>query len=358
MPTTLDVARSIAEKVRFSGELDDGAQREGDPTATSQMRSIFAQHNLQISHSVTPSLAQTLDKVYERLQIPRPSVTAYVYPDPEIQATCFSSSTTDCVLSFSSGLIGLLDESELQFVAGHEIGHFLLSHGLVHHSEDTDSLEYLMRQRAKEISADRVGFIACRSLDCSIQAMMKTASGLSTENLRFDTDAFLSQLKESDSATFSLTQHSTHPSILVRCRAVLWFSFNDYSADRLTHNSEEQIRKIDSRVEKDLQRYVDGPAREGIERTRQNFAFWMTIEQSIQDGVFDKREQQVVSERFGKDKLQKFLDMIHGLTKADITDTVRTKLIESQAELEAILPLRFEEEMTNIARSVSQSLVE
>ena len=63
MPTALEIARSIAQKVRFSGELDDGTLRDGSPHATSQMRSIFAQHNLQISHAVTPSLAQSLDEL-------------------------------------------------------------------------------------------------------------------------------------------------------------------------------------------------------------------------------------------------------------------------------------------------------
>jgi len=357
MPATLEIARLIAQKVRFSGELDDGTLRDGSPHATSQMRRIFAQHNLQISHAVTPSLAQSLDEVYERLHIPHDVVTAYVVPDPAIQATCFSSSTTDCVLSFSSGLVELLDESEFQFVAGHEIGHFLLSHGLVHQSGDTESLEYLMRQRAKEISADRIGFIACKSLECSIQAMMKTASGLSTDKLRFDADAFLSQLQESDSTAYSITQSSTHPSILVRCRAVLWFSMNAYSIEDLENHSKEQIREIDSRIEKDLQRYVDGPARERIERTRKNCAFWMTIEQSIQDGHFNKQEQKVVSTKFGKDQLKKFLGLIDGLSKPEVSEIVRTKLIESREELEAILPESFEKEITGIGSSVSQSLM-
>ena len=114
---------------------------------------------------------------------------------------------------------------------------------------------------------------------------------------------------------------------------------------------------MDSRIEKHLQRYVDGPARERIERTKQNYAFWMTIEQSIQDGYFDKQEQEVVSANFGKDQLQKFLCLIDGLSKPEVSEIVRTKLIESRAELEAILPESFEEEITGISRSVSQSLM-
>ena len=114
---------------------------------------------------------------------------------------------------------------------------------------------------------------------------------------------------------------------------------------------------MDSRIEKDLQRYVDGPARERIVRTKQNYAFWMTIEESIQDGNFDKQEQEVVSANFGKDQLHKLLDLIDGLSKTEVSEIVRTKLIESREELEVILPDSFEEEITEISRSVSQSLM-
>ena len=266
MPAKLDAARLVAERVRYSGEATNEIHPDSDPEATTQMRSIFAQHNLEISHAVTPKLASTLDEVYERLRIPSKVVVAYVYADPDIQATCFSSSTAECVVSFSSGLISLLDEPELQFVAGHEIGHFLLYHGNVHQDDTFESLEYLMQQRAKEISADRIGFLACKSLDVCVRAMMKTASGLSTEEIRFDTGAFLSQLQKSDDITYSVTQTSTHPSWLVRCRAILWFSMNDFLTSSPDNWSRTKIHEMDARIEKDLRQYVDGPAREKMEK--------------------------------------------------------------------------------------------
>ncbi|MBM23175.1 MAG: hypothetical protein CMD78_02775 [Gammaproteobacteria bacterium] len=356
MTATLELARSIAESVRFTGELEFDRSGRNVASDVGGMRSIYSQHNLQISHAVTPSLARSLDEVYDRLCIPHTAVTAYVYPDPEIQATCFSTSNTDCLLSFSSGLVNLLDDSELQFVVGHEIGHFLLSHGVVDGKGDTSSLEYLMRQRAKEISADRIGFIACRSLENSVRAMMKSASGLPTQKLRFDTDAFLSQLEESEALTYSMSQSTTHPSMLVRCRAVLWFSLNGPIKESLDYAGKEQLQKIDARIEKDLQRYVDGPARDKIEQTKKNYAFWETVEQAIQDGCFDKHEQKVVSANFGLDKLKGLLGLIDGLNTADVIETVRTKKIQAREELEAILPNRFEEEVVLITESVNETL--
>ena len=83
----------------------------------------------------------------------------------------------------------------------------------------------------------------------------------------------------------------------------------------------------------------------------------MTIEKSIQDGKFTKQEQEVVSANFGKDQMQKLLGLIDGMSKPEVSEIVRTKLIESRGELEAILPDSFEEEITTISRSVSQSLM-
>jgi hypothetical protein len=358
MPARLDAARLIAKKVRFSGEATEEIHPDNDPAVTAQMRSIFAQHNLEISHAVTPSLASILGEVYERLKIPSDVVVAYVYSDPDIQAACFSSSDAECVISFSSGLISLLDESELQFVAGHEIGHFLLSHGVVHQDDVPESLEYLMQQRAKEISADRIGYLACESVNVCVSSMMKTASGLSNDKLRFDTDAFLSQLQKSGTTIYSITQTSTHPSWLVRCRAILWFSMSDSLTSNLEYWSREKMREIDTRIEKDLQQYVDGPAREKIERTKRNYGFWMTIDKSIQDGILDKHEQKVISTKFGKEMFQKFLDLIEGMGKVEVEETVRVKLIQAKDELEAIIPRRFESEIEELNRSVAQSLSE
>jgi len=233
-----------------------------------------------------------------------------------------------------------------------------LYHGNVHQDDTLESLEYLMQQRAKEISADRIGFLACKSLDVCVRAMMKTASGLSTEEIRFDTGAFLSQLQKSDDITYSVTQTSTHPSWLVRCRAILWFSMNDFLTSSPDNWSRTKIHEMDARIEKDLRQYVDGPAREKMEKTKQNYAFWMTVNKSIQDGIFEKREQEVISIKFGNEMVGKFLDLIEGMGKSEVQETVRTKLISTREELEAIIPRSFETEIEKIHRSVDQSLTE
>src|SRR5687768_6615234 len=81
---------------------------------------------------------------------------------------------------FSSTLVDILDEEEFCFVVGHELGHFLLRHTAGLHGS-TESLELFMLQRAQEISADRLGMVACGSLDVAIKALKKTISGLNNK---------------------------------------------------------------------------------------------------------------------------------------------------------------------------------
>lgn len=352
MTTSLRDARLLARSIRFSGDSRIPST-EGNPMASQNLRGVFAQQGLLVNSAVTPGLAQLMSEVYERLRIPKSIVVAYVYSSSEPQAMCLSSSTSECVTTFSSGLVNLLEGEELEFVVGHEIGHFLLSHGLVHGDQDDESPEELMQQRAMEVSADRIGLLACRSLDVAVRAMMKTASGLPRDQLRFDTTTFLSQLEKPDRMGFNVSESSTHPSWVIRCRALLWFSMSDFFTRGEGHHSEKQLTELDERIERDLHRYVDGPAREQIERVKRNVALWLNVAHSIEDGVFDKQEQTIFSERFGKDMLKKLVTMFDGMGRDEVARRVKSKVLESQQELEAMMPSSYENEFERIRKEVA-----
>ena len=110
------------------------------------LRDAFYKTGLLITDQTTPSLSRSFDAVCDRLCLPRDSVEAFVYFSPEIQAECFSGSLDECAVRFSSALVNLLDETEFTFVAGHELGHFLLGHSGVQ-SEESSSIEHFMQLR-------------------------------------------------------------------------------------------------------------------------------------------------------------------------------------------------------------------
>ncbi len=288
----LKPAYALAEKARFAGDTLRG-ESDGTANQTSHLRSYFAQNDLLIGDAVTPSLSTSLRRVYERLHIPAEAVQAFVYASPAIQAEYFASNTKICVIRFSSAIVDLLDEDEIEFVAGHELGHFLLGHGLKNRRDREESLEFCMQLRSQEISVDRIGLMACRSLDVAVRALMKTASGLSSRHLRFDVSTFLSQLRHVDLKSGFQGAITSHPSIVVRCRALLWFSLGDFFRKGERFYFVELMNRLDAMVQKDLAKYVDGPARQRIAEAKENLAFWMAAYEVVQDNVFAKREQEI-----------------------------------------------------------------
>ena len=335
-------ARKHAERLRYSGDLalDDGENIEAELTA---IRNHHYQNGLCISSEVTPALSTGLGNVYQRLQIPEDTVEAFVYPAPEIQAACISDGSNACVIRFSSALIETLSAEEFEFVAGHELGHFLLRHDRGECSQD--NLEYFMRTRAQEISADRIGMTACDSLDTSIHAMMKTISGLTSQHLRFDVRTFLSQIKTHSSHN---DEYSSHPSVLVRCRALLWFSTSD--------ESENSLDKIDKRIEADLRNYVDGPARKKIEEAKENLSMWLTVRQMCEDNNFNKSEQARFSELFGERNMEGLKNYLQTIPAAQVRETIDKRADTAQKELIDMIPMASAEEIAKIEQLVLEWL--
>jgi hypothetical protein len=344
-------ASAFAERFRYSGDTLRSTS-EGDGTGTDRIRAQFFHDGLFISPSVTPDLAARLELVCNRFKIGENAVEAFIYASPEIQAECFAGSSSKCVLRFSSALVDLLDPDEFEFVVGHELAHFLLNHGVVRLEQRQSSLEYAIESRAQEISADRLGFVACQSLEISIRALMKTVSGLSSEHLRFDVGAFVSQLQKAPEAMRIESRTATHPSILIRCRALLWFSISDMAGREPEHFSPEQFSKIDDRILSDMDRFIDGPAKLLIAEAKENLAIWVAANHAVQDGAFDKNEQSIIAEMFGEAILVKLKNFISDTPRSEVEDTVYQRMKTAREELEILIPSGLEDMVRDIHKKI------
>jgi hypothetical protein len=308
---SVQAARSIGERVRLQED------RRGDQFNSEQLagrgfhKDQMLRNGLLISEAVTPKLEIRVQDVCKRLLLPREAVTAFVYNSSEVQADCVIDSPQSCVLRFTSGLVNLMDEKEFQFVAAHEIGHFLLDHGACSYNASEGSTENFMIQRARELSADRLGFLGTGDLDGSIQAIIKTASGLSNEFLRFDVTSFMSQASLISSPHLGEARDNTHPSLLIRCRALLWFSMVVSDIDALRRTSAPAISKVDSRVTQDLQKFVDGRIRARKTELSEDVLIWKICTLIICEGALKKDVQQRILNEIGEinlNGLKTFLD--------------------------------------------------
>jgi len=349
MSNSLVSSQKLAEKIRFSGDqlrpvLDNNS------ITNKTFKNHFYQNGLQITREVTPHLHLSLSRVCSRLRIPMSCLEAFVYASPELQAECYSSRVTDCTLRFTSALIDLLDNDEFDFVIGHELGHFLLHHSMTRKENNEEDLEYYIQQRAQEISADRLGLIACKSLDVAISALIKIISGLSTHHLRLDVGTFISQLKKSESQNHIF---ATHPSVIVRSRALLWFSLGKTFRSSIYLERSHDLDKLDSRIIQDLDKYVDGEAKAKINEARRDLYMWMAAHKMAKDGRFDRIEQRTFIDLFGEEILKKLLTFLNGISDSEILNSINEKMIISRIELEKLIPSSFENEVNKIENNLN-----
>nr|WP_231980166.1 M48 family metallopeptidase [Tessaracoccus coleopterorum] len=157
----------------------------------------------------------------------------------------------------NSALVDLLDDQELRFVLGHELGHALSGHALYR-----TLLQYILTfgftltsvpfggiglialrsaltewSRKSELSADRAGLLATQDVPAAVRVNMKLASGGHLEDL--DQTEFLAQAREyqeSDDlrdsiAKLMLVDGSTHPMNVVRASEIRrWVESGAYAA--------------------------------------------------------------------------------------------------------------------------------
>ena len=93
----------------------------------------------------------------------------YVHNSPEVNAGCIFLAQGSYAVFLNAGIINLMEEEELKFVIGHELGHLKFEHHkIIKQPGKSISPAFTLRlfehSRYAEISADRCGYIACDSL--------------------------------------------------------------------------------------------------------------------------------------------------------------------------------------------------
>lgn len=254
--------------------------------------------------------------VRERLRMPN-AVEAYVYNSPEMQAHCSGGSDESVFVLLSSALVRHLDKDEICFVLGHEIGHFLFRHHEYPRIEANQSnhvpLNLLYLFRAGEISADRVGYLACHSRDSVFRAILKTASGLAGDHLRFDFTAYLDQQKQLEAIGGSECELvSTHPMFTVRLRSLLWFEMSELlqrwnGSNRCSSISTELLER---RVERELAAATGFRMTRANEKAARDVMLWGTVSLFLSDKNLSKAEQTMLRVSFGQKLADKVIDFV------------------------------------------------
>ncbi len=136
------------------------------------------------------------------------------------------------MICFTSALIQQMNDNELRFVIGHEIGHLIYDHNkldvvqrFLNKREDERlpamiALHYLRFIKYAEISSDRIGYIAMPDIHVGTNTFFKLTCGLSEEHLNFNAAEYLKQLdriREIGAGDL----YSSHPNAMIRIQALI-----------------------------------------------------------------------------------------------------------------------------------------
>jgi Zn-dependent protease with chaperone function len=145
------------------------------------------QNALQITHDNAPGLVELALTCKARLQVE--SVNVFIVRGSILNAYTFGLTSPKSIVLYEN-LIRLMDQQELQFIIGHEMGHVKLGHtwlnslvggmaGIPASLSASAILVIALRSwnRACEYSADRAGMLACGNAQKAISSLIKLETG-------------------------------------------------------------------------------------------------------------------------------------------------------------------------------------
>jgi len=323
----------ICKKIRFG---DDMLVVANNPDASKKLNSYaykMRSTGLLITKNITPKLNEMLLSTSERLLLPS-EPEAYVVSDPipNAYAPVFGVENKPLII-LTSGIVELLTPLELQFVIGHELGHLGLGHPGIPATEYNESelqqLKRLSLARAAEISADRIGLIATRSLMIAASVKIKLASGLTAKHLNYDVQAFINQIERDLKGSHEWELYQMHPSLPIRLWSLIQFSKTSvYLGLTKQGKRGDNLEDIDAMVSKKLANLGNGKLTK-LEQNKFDLVMtWLGAAMVFDDKVIEAYEEKLLINLVGKELAKKALKYAKEFGLTAVFDKLKSSLNE------------------------------
>ena len=193
-----------------------------------------------LSEAISPRIFKIVTETKEKLDLEGEyevfclnsnSINAFAYVQPAEEKNFF-------IIGITSAALEELEDLEIQFILGHELGHFLFEHNRMNYLINPNPAgqgvtllpsmgeSIFLRWRKKcEISTDRVGLLACGDFENAARAMLKTAYGLTGKNLNLNVDSLLQQIDDLKEEPEALeVNYRSHPLMPLRLKVMQMFA--------------------------------------------------------------------------------------------------------------------------------------
>lgn len=235
-------------------------------------RSVLEGNSLKVSATLLPKFHALCAEVKEKLQYVG-NIDFYITGNSAVNACAYCSGDEHRphIIEINSGLFNLMNEEELKYVVGHEIGHLINSDATISNlisfiypdDEAKEKMPEFLRKRIQlhrqlaELGADRYGYMANENLEACVTAIFKMASGLLLEKMNVSIDSLISE--NSERLEFFIkdcgVSEGTHPVNPFRIRALELFA-NAKSQAGLSRGMNEIISVLQNFIYGELDEYL------------------------------------------------------------------------------------------------------
>ncbi len=321
-------------------------QCEGNIRAMN-FRGIREGTSFKVSEKLLPQFYALCEEVKEKLDYKEP-IDFYITGNSEINACAAFSYDENYphMIEIYSGAYNLVNEDELKYLIGHEIGHLIdgdavitgIFRFLYPDEEALDNCpEYLIKRfelynQVAELSADRYGYKACENLDTCVKAIFKMASGVDLEKMNVSLKALM---EENDRHLDCLYKEGgftgdSHPIDPIRVRALDLFA-NAKSQAALTKGMNDLVHL--------LQTFTFGELDDALA----DFVASAGILISQVDGKSEKREEEYIIKELAQFTLfpYKVLKQIEKGDVVKIFEDSFNKILEIATPEDEVTPLNY-----------------
>ncbi len=163
---------------------------------------------MRVHKNQFPDMYEMFVEVAKKLGITKANL--YIRQDPVLNAHAIGIGTCSVVLS--SSLVEQLTKTELQFVIGHELGHYAAGHTKISSllipldfGNSISNLVFGVWQREGEYSCDQCGLIITKDLDAAVSAIIKLTIGGNLFH-KVNIKGYLDQVRKADTTPVKLSE--------------------------------------------------------------------------------------------------------------------------------------------------------